>query len=269
MARSRAAAAVLCILGLGACGGGGGGGSASVPSVVKLTNLASSQKIDSLTLATTTTVPGSAGAAATTVSGTAALQLRPTLAGDLHFTVAGRAISERIIGNAIYVELPQIAAHDGGRPWVSVDLGAASSAAGINLSELLAQARNADPTSTLRLLAAKHVFHSIGTSTVDGQRVTGLTGSFTPSTLTSSVLSPDLVAQVKAKLTQLGATREEVTTYLTDAGHPVRIVTTLTTTTHGPITSTVDIRDINVPVSVAPPPAGQTITLAEVKKLGG
>jgi len=164
--------------------------------------------------------------------------------------------------------LPSIAAHDGGRPWVAFDISAASAATGIDLNELLQDARNADPTSTLRLLAAKRLFHEIGTSTIAGQRVVGLTGSFTPANLPSSgLISAKLQAQLKAKLTQLGATREDVTTYLAYSGEPVRIVTTLVTAAHGSITSTVNVHGINIPVVVAAPPAAQTISLAQLKKL--
>ncbi len=85
---------------------------------------------------------------------------------------------------------------------------------------------------------------------------------------TSPQISPDVRAQLKAKLAQLGVTREDVTTYLSSSGLPVRIVTTLATTTHGLVTSTVDVHEINMPVSVTPPPAAQTISLAQLKQLG-
>ncbi len=216
-----------------------------------------------------TSVPGAGpGGATQTLAGTVSMQLQPSLAGSFRFSVGGQTLRERIVGTMVYLNLPSIAAHDGGRPWVAFDISAASAATGLDLNQLLQDARNADPTSTLRLLAAKRLFHETGTSTIAGQRVIGLTGSFTPGNLPSSgQISAKLQAQLKAKLTQLGATREDVTTYLAYSGEPVRIVTTLVTAAHGSITSTVNVHGINIPVVVAAPPAAQTISLAQLKKL--
>ncbi len=218
-------------------------------------------------------VPGAPGTPPTTLTGTASLRLRPTLAGALSFTAGGQSTVERIVGNSIYIDLSRIAAHDGGRPWVVVDLADVSTTAGINYSELLQQAERVNPTSTLRLLAAARIFHQTAATTIDGQRVIGLHGAFTPAVLRSPQLtagfSRALVAQLEAKLVQAGATSEDVTTYLSSAGLPVRIVTTLHTKAHGTLTTTVDIRAINGKVDASPPPASQTITLAAANKLGG
>jgi hypothetical protein len=256
------------VAGLSACGGSTS--SSSTPSLDTLIARATALKVKSMNADISTSVPGAAGAAAQTLAGSVSMQLQPTLAGSFRFTVAGQALTERIVGTMVYLSLPSVAAHDGGRPWVAFDISAASAASGIDLNELLQDARNADPTSTLRLLAAKRLFHETGTTTIDGQRVVGLTGSFTPDTLPSSPqISAKLQAQLKAKLTQIGATREEVTTYLAFSGEPVRIITTLVTTSHGTITSTVNVHGINIPVVAAAPPAAQTITLAQLKKLPG
>lgn len=270
----------LCAACLTACGGGsattsgtGGsstanGGSATTPDVGTLVSRASKLKINSLAFTLNTAVPATAGTPAQNVVASASMQLHPTLAGSFVFTVAGMTVNERIVGNSIYVKTPALAARDGGRPWLAVDLNAASSASGIDLSALLKTATSADPTNTLRLLAARKVFHETGTSTIRGQRVIVLSGAFTPATLTAPGLNPKLLAQIKSKLAQLGATREDIVSYLSETGEPVRIVTTLTTATHGAITSTVDISAVNLPINVSAPAASQTITLAELKKLG-
>jgi hypothetical protein len=215
------------------------------------------------------TVPGRSGARPTTLDGTASLRLHPSLAGRLSFTSSGQSTTERIVDTKFYVLLPQIAARDGGRPWVLVDLADASKTAGIDYSQLLRSAEQVDPTRTLQLLAARRRFHEIGVSTVDSHRVVGLTGSFTPATLTQPGISRALLAQLKAKLAGVGATRETVTMYLTYAGLPVRILTSLATRTYGTLTSTIDIRQINIPVLASPPPAAQTITLTQLRKTAG
>jgi len=259
------------LAGLSACGGSsppGDGRSPPAPSLDTLIARATALKVKSLNAHIATSVPGVAGAAAQTLAGDVSMRLQPSLDGSFRFTVAGRTLVERIAGAKVYLELPGIAARDGGRPWVEFDIGAASAGAGIDLNQLLRDARNADPTSTLRLLAAKHVFHETATKTIDGRQVVGLAGSFTPATLPSSpLIGAKLQAQLKAKLTQIGATREDVTIYLAYSGEPVRIITTLVTASRGSIVSRVSVTGINIPVVVAPPPAGRTITLAELKKL--
>jgi hypothetical protein len=268
-------AIVVLVAGLSACGGSSSSSksssssSSSPPSMDTLIARATALKVKSMNADIATSVPGAAtGAATQTLAGTVSMQLQPSLAGSFRFSVGGQTLLERIVGTMVYLNLPSIAAHDGGRPWVAFDISAASAATGIDLNELLQDARNADPTSTLRLLAAKRLFHETGPSTLAGQRVIGLTGSFTPENLPSTgLLSAKLQAQLKAKLTQLGATREDVTTYLAYSGEPVKIVTTLVTAAHGTITSTVNVHGINIPVVVAAPPKAQTISLAQLKKL--
>jgi hypothetical protein len=277
--RSTTLATMFCSLGLGlgltACGGSSSTASspaagAGTPDAATLIARAASQKIDSMSFTLASTVPGVGGAASSTLNGAASLRLHPSLAGSLTFTAAGHSTTERIAGTSFYIRIPTIAAHDGGRPWVVVDASDTSKAVDFNYAELVHEAQGIDPTKSLELLAAKRNFHEIGTTTIDGQRVVGLTGAFTPATLTAPGFSPSLLAQLKAKLAQVGASRETVTIELTYAGVPVRIVTALTTKTFGILTSTVDISAVNAAVAtLAPPPASQTVSLTELQKLTG
>jgi hypothetical protein len=252
--------------------GGGSGGTTSAaastpPPIATLITEATKLKIDSLTFSLSTSVPAQGTTPASTLTGTATIRLRPSLGGTIDFTTPGQAIDEVIVGHTIYIDLPRVAARDGGRPWVAVNLSAASSAAGIDLGALLQQVKSLNPSSTLQLLADKQRFHETGVTTVDRQRVVGLTGTFTPATLTAPGFSKALLAQLKAKLASVGATRETVTAYLAFSGLPVRTVTSLTTKTYGVLNSTIDVRGINAPVTVAPPPSSRTISLAQANKL--
>jgi len=260
-----------CGIGLAACGGGSPAtqSSTAVPDASAVIARSVRQQISTLDFKIVSVVPGGQGAPPVTLAGTASLRVRPTLAGELSFTTSGQTTTERIVGSSFYIYLPRIASKDGGRPWVLVDGTSASKAVGANYAELVQTAERLDPTKTLRLLAARGIFHGTGAATVDGQRVVGVTGSFTPSTANPPGLGRDVVAQLKAKLVQAGATRENVTVYLTSAGVPVRIVTSLTTAAYGILTSTIDINAINVPVVTSPPPVSQTIDLARARLIGG
>jgi hypothetical protein len=272
-------AGVVVAGGLTACGGSGStttspAGSSTTaaaastpPPITTLITRATGLKIASLSFSLSTSVPAAGSTPASTLTGTATLRLRPALAGTIDFTTRGRSIDELIVGQTIYINLPQVGARDGGRPWVAVDLSAASSAAGIDLGALLQQIKSLNPSATLQLLAARQRFHETGVTTVDGQRVVGLTGTFTPATLNAPGFSRAIVAQLRAKLASVGATRETVTAYLTFTGLPVRTVTSLTTKTYGVLDDTIDIRGINAPVTVGPPPPAKTISLAQANKL--
>jgi hypothetical protein len=254
---------------IGSASGAPAASSVSLPPLATLVTEATRLRIDSLSLRVSTRTPSHGATPASALTGTATIRLRPSLAATVDFTNRGQATLERVIGDAIYINLPRVGAHDGGRPWVAVDLATQSTAAGVDLGALLEQVRSLNPTSTLALLAARRQFHELGRSTVDGQQVVGVTGTFTPSTLSAPGLSPAVLAALRTKLAGVGATRETVTAYLTFAGAPVRTVTALTTKTSGVLVSTIDIRGINAPVNVSRPPSSQTIPLAQAEKLPG
>ncbi len=266
-----AAGIAACGTGIAACGGGSPAtlAQSAAPGAAAVIARSARQQIDSVDFKIVSLVPGGPGGPPITLAGTASLRLRPQLAGQLSFTTLGQTTTERIVGTSFYIYLPRIASHDGGRPWVLVDGKSASRAVGANYADLVQTAQRLDPTSTLGLLAVRGIFHGTGATTIAGQRVFGVTWSFTPRTVDPPGLGRDLVAQLKAKLVAAGATRETVTVDLSAAGVPVRIVTGLSTAAYGTLTSTIDINAINVPVVTAPPPASQTIDLARARLVGG
>jgi hypothetical protein len=209
------------------------------------------------------------GSSPTTTLMAASMRLRPTLAATISRVASGQTIEERVIGNTVYVFLPTLAARDGGRPWVAISLASLGAQIGLNVKELLSEIASSNPNGSLKLLASAKGFAPIGATSIDGVPVYGFRGTFDLAHLPASGLSADLVNQLKAGLTRLGASSETVTTYLSAAGHPVRIVNYAATTARGPIVTIEDVRAVNVPVSVAPPPASQTISYAAVRKLTG
>jgi len=184
-------------------------------------------------------------------------------------SVGGRTLQVRLIGDTEYVDLPQLAARDRGRPWLAVSLSRAGTAIGINLKQLLSESTNLDPRHNLRLLATASQFRSIGRTVLDGKTVYGFQGSFELAHLPRSAFSAGLAAQLKAKLLALRASSELIATYVTGRGETVRVVTALPSTTRGPIETVQDIRAINPTVRVSLPPAAQTISYTKARALLG
>jgi hypothetical protein len=197
-----------------------------------------------------------------TLSGVASLH--PNLVVDGHETIAGRNLEVRFIGSKIYIYLAEIASRDGGKPWLVADLKRLSSASGLDFSQLLDQVRQLSPNGPSPLLKAASAFRPLGRATIGGQTVYVFQGSFAPSDLTKLGLSATLAKQTAAKLRQLGATKEQVTSYVSADGVALRTIAAIY---KGPKLLTVSINSsagLAHTISVSPPPASKTIDYSKV-----
>ena len=196
-----------------------------------------------------------------TLSGVASLH--PDLVVDGHENIAGRELEVRFIGSKIYIYLAEIAARDGGKPWLAADLKGLSSASGLNFTEMLNQIRQLSPGNPSPLFKTS-AFRAQGRATVDGQTAYVYQGSFSPSDLTRLGLPGQLGKQTADKLRQLGATREQVTTYLNASAVAVRTVATIYKGSQLLTVSVNSSKPISHAVSVSPPPASKTIPYSKV-----
>ena len=191
-------------------------------------------------------------------------QLQPKLVVDGHETIAGRNLEIRFIGSKIYIYLAEIASRDGGKPWLAADLKSLSSASGLDFSQLLDQVRQLSPTGPSPLLKAASAFHPLGQATIAGQTVYAYQGSFAPSDLTKLGLTANLAKQTADKLRQLGATKEQVTSYVTSDGVALRTIAAIY---KGPTLLTVSSNSssrLAHSISVSAPPASKTIAYSKV-----
>lgn len=190
--------------------------------------------------------------------------LHPNLVVDGHENVAGHLLEVRFIGSRIYVYLAEIASRDGGKPWLSADLKNLSSASGLNFGQLLDEIRQLSPGGRSPLLRSAAAFHAAGRAMIDGQPVYVYNGSFSPSGLTKLGLPGQLGKQTAAKLRQLGATREQITSYVTASGVARRTAVSIY---KGSMLETVSINSSSrtaKPITVSPPPAAKTIAYNKV-----
>jgi hypothetical protein len=240
-------------------------GSGSGPSLASLIAPTGNHAVRSMSLVQTTCVSTAASITRSEIS--SLVEIRPKLEAEFSETGAGKSLQGRIVGGNEFLDVPGLSVQDGGRPWLKVSLARAGAQVGINLSELFSEVANLDPSRNLKLLAAASDFESLGAATIDGHRTFEYHGVFDIRHLPSAGLSADLMAQLAAKIRSVGATEEIVTSYVTPAGHAVRLVTALPNTARGSIYTIEDIRAINPVVSVPAPPAPQTIGYQQALKL--
>ncbi len=175
---------------------------------------------------------------------------------------------ERLIGETVYVKIPDIASRDGGRPWVLISLATAGKAVGLNLQKLIGQVSNANPNRTLRLLLTRKL-RSTGAVRIVGRRAFGYRTTFTPADLAQGTVSPDLVKQLRAVLARVKATSETISVYVSPQGKVVRIVTLLRSSSLGPLTTVEAFHSTGGPLQIGPPPASQLVPFLRLRQLAG
>lgn len=186
---------------------------------------------------------------------------------------SAHALTLRLVGKTTYLYLPQIASHDHNRPWIKLGPG--------GLLELLAGNRKnvkmpktagsnvgppaivEPPFDTLRkVLAGAQEVRELGAGTVNGQPVTTFLALVTSEQLEHEHLA-STARPVSSPKRSLTATLE---VSLAQNGLPVRTV--ITANDAGiVITATVDIPAVNFPLVIEAPPASQTISIPEIRKL--
>ncbi|MGD1058439.1 MAG: hypothetical protein ABR992_13615 [Solirubrobacteraceae bacterium] len=102
----------------------------------------------------------------------------------------------------------------------------------------------------------------LGSVSVDGQATTEFTADVEPLRLIRGLTVEDVRNLEKHPvLTKL-------TIFLSEAGFPLR-VTLSQSAQHAHVTETTDITAVEVPLSISPPPPGETISVARARKLEG
>jgi hypothetical protein len=187
-------------------------------------------------------------------------------------TIEGKALTVMQIGDVVYLKEPSLAAHDGGRPWVELGAGERGKLFGANPG--LGQGSGLSGSSTsgsaqafksdAELLEKTAAIRALGASTVNGQAVSGFAGTLEPKRAAASQLPKKLLGELRRKHVKLTASYEM---FISAEGVPVetKLVIGLGTLK---LDVTAGVLAINFPVSpVAPPPAGETISGAELERL--
>jgi hypothetical protein len=171
-------------------------------------------------------------------------------------------------GSALFLHWPALDREDGGRPWVRLEHGSAALLFpfhGGPSSPLQEKAGGTGSYAGLIDLIATAVgtVEEVGPATVVGQQTIEFTVPIDPYALTK-----DLPSSVVGKLRARFHFRLDV--FITEAGLPVRVVEVVSEDHGGSdilSSSTTEITATEVPVSIQPPPARETISAAALKRL--
>jgi len=206
-------------------------------------------------------------ATAPVISGTGEESSDPQRA-SLQVSVLGITIQARVIGETLYVEEPFIALLDGGRPWVREHATSLGSVTGGGLGGL-GVAPGQDTAQAFGRafaeLAASSSIQELGLVTVDDQATTGFGGSLPLGAI------PGLPAKGRRQLRKEGVRTVHLELFLAEDGLPVR--TRVSIALHGAgdqaaeLIVQADVLGTGIAVSVQPPPAAQTISEKQLKRL--
>jgi hypothetical protein len=191
-------------------------------------------------------------------------------AASLEITSPEATLSVRLVNKKLYIEEPQLAKLDHGRPWIeesvkstkklfsaSPGLGSGSGLGGPEAS--LGQFK-----SEVQLLKAATDVRSLGQSTVDGQAVSGFAGTIAPARFEEGQFPSKLRRELRRLHIKPKAGFE---VFIAANGLPVRTSLVLSLS-RVKVEVTVDVPAIDFPVEAVPvPPATQTISASELEKL--
>lgn len=193
----------------------------------------------------------------------------------------------RIIGTSSWVYIRQLAPIDGGRPWVrlgpggfaellTIEGGGAPPHRGPPLAPSVGQPDFAQPpfAKLAATLAGASAVSELGAAVVDGVPVTRFLATLRPGQLESrhtvsrsrQVIAVHQATRPHALRRPAGKPKRTLEVAFASTGMPVRIVLTqkmpdLTTS------ATIDFPAVNFPLTITPPAAAETISVAELKAL--
>jgi hypothetical protein len=201
-------------------------------------------------------------------------QFSPSLAMSVTMNTSQFDISEILVGDTIYMKMPQLSSMLGGKPWAEFKLSAAGGSLGSTLQSLLDSTKNTDPTQQLQPLLASGDVHKVGTETVDGVQADHYSGTVDPATAFDSSaaaknLTPDQIAQLKSLMKSSGITSETIDVWIaTSDSLPVRESVSSSTSKSGAFKVDMHMSDWGKPVSITAPPADQVTDISSMMGSG-
>jgi hypothetical protein len=194
-------------------------------------------------------------------------------AANLTLDLFGLKMTLRTVSGVVYAHIGKLARYDHGRPWIRLGQGGLAELFTVNGHPLPSKTKAGEPrltepklaeppfTGIAALLAGAREVRELGPATVDGQQATSFLAILEPAQLKSESL---------ASASRLLPTPQPPTgtleVSLTASGLPLRTVITehdATTTT----SATLEIPAVNFPLAIEAPPAEQTISLGQIRKL--
>ena len=204
-------------------------------------------------------------AAGNTISGEAAMRLKPDVAMSMTMAspeTPGQDVGIRLLDGALYL------GSEG--KWMKFDLKAMAPDQAKKLDALGGGQQGENPGDKANDLSLSKDLKTVGEETIDGQKTTHLTGTVALDQLKdpSSATTPEAKARQEKNLKMLEAQgiKELTMDIWIDESDQTKQVRTRGQGTEGPMDVTIKFHDVNKPVEVTAPPADQVVDLAEMMK---
>jgi hypothetical protein len=166
----------------------------------------------------------------------------------------------------LYVHLPALDTYLNGKTWAKADLGVLAQKAGVDLTQLLQQAGNEDPTKALQMLQSIGNVSKVGTATIDGVDTTEYSGTVDVQKA-AAALGPAYTKLLgEAKVSTI-----PVDVWVGSDGLVRRLHENLSYPINGTESTTdltIDLSDFGVQTTITPPPADQTVDISTLKGVG-
>ncbi|MCW2941587.1 MAG: hypothetical protein JWN00_4572 [Actinomycetia bacterium] len=262
-----AAAGTTLVLSLTAClgttgtGASGGGSNASLTAAEVIQN--ASQKTSSFnTFKAEITTTGLAE-----MHGLVQFQLKPTVAMSMNIDKMGAAgqsmpggMQAVLLGDVMYVKMPQLSSLAGGKPWIKISLQQVGSKSGLNIDALLKQAQQNSPADQTKFLTASKDVHKVGTEDINGVSTTHYAGTVSAA---DAMAKLDTVTQGKFKdlYTKAGISKIAFDVWVDGNSLPQKMESKVNTA-QGAVDTTLVYSDYGKPVNIAAPPASEVGTFS-------
>ena len=171
----------------------------------------------------------------------------------------GTPVTVRMIGTAVYIEVPEAErANADGKRWMKLDLAAAGAPAGMDFSK---QFEDVDPAKQVKTLLATDGVKVVGEETVNGARTVHYTVTAPVATYLGQV-DAEMRPQVEEQLAKQGVKEVTVDLWVDEEYRPRRTHMVMGTMSD----MTIDYTDYGKPVTIDTPPPAETADLAEMLK---
>ncbi len=258
-----AAASTATLIGLAGCSAGSPASQHSSKALKEIKLAAdTSQNVRTLTASLSV---HSAGNTTGNLTGTIAIQLKPTKLISAHFhLVTGSTkvhLDEILTSDAIYFKDPAFAKNTG-KPWVKAKFSQLSAKSGISLGSLLQNLEGSNPLDQTILFTASKDVRVVGPSTVDGVATTEYSGTYSPEKAYKS-LSPELRKQLGTMLRNIGTHPVRFHVWI-DGQHVIKKADNVESVRGQTVTTNLLVTSVNQPVHIKLPMAGQTAPLPKI-----
>jgi hypothetical protein len=184
------------------------------------------------------------------------------LAADFSVTMSlpGQTIAMRelLSPSTIYIKMSGALAAQLPTPWLKMSLNEVGKLTGINVDQILSQARQSDPSKQLSVLAAAGDITKIGPETVNGVPATHYRGRVD---LKKLLRATSVDKAFVAQLSKSGVSTIAYDLWLNADKLPVKLVEHMTVLGRA-TTLTLTMSDYGVPVTITPPAASQVTDIS-------